>query len=824
MNRIILISVVFIINLPTYAQYLKGKVTDLSGNPVNGAYLYITETRQGLVSNEQGEFQTTLPAGEYLLQIQCLGYESQSKKILVPPKENLTVRFILQPKTFTLPEIVVRQGEDPAYEIMRQAIQKAPYYRSYIKESHYEAYVKGSGKLLKMPKLAGTLSGIDFDLYKDKLFLQESFNDIKFIAPDQYIQTVKAFSSTIPDDVDPKEAISITTSSLYNEKFAGFVSPLHPKAFSYYTFRYEGFTEEGGQLINKIKITPKLNDPSFLKGYLYIADKEWNIRRADLNVKTHAGNVDYQLVYNPVMEGVYLVTSYSTHLSADLLGMKFKLNYETSMKYLDIQLNDSLMAADKTAMALHPITPKKKKSLEIKRRENFTIETDSSAAKRDSVYWAGIRKTVLNEEERLSYEQKDSIAEMHKKNLKKEENRRYRFTDLFLGGRAGGDSTRCYFKNDGLLFGVPEYNFVDGFWLGQGVEFGFRPKKNRLLIVKPYAYWTSAARRIRWNIDLSYQYAPMSRGKTFLGGGSVTADYSGNNGIAPILNALYSLTAGKNKAMLYRKDYLQAGNEIDLMNGLQLYTSVALAKRIPLDNQTSYSFWGDKKDIKPNRTAYNGPLNESFDHLYQYTIQLTYTPEYYYRVYKGKKYYDHSAYPTFSLRYLQGLDLGSKSSTFKQLEANIRKSYTLGLFDRLSLAVSGGLFIDRKAFNYIDYKHFNLSNPLFTDQTFEESYSLLEPYRYSTNDKWAQAFVTYQSDYLLLKRLPFLQGKLFDEALHLNLLSTPTRETYGECGYSIGLSDLGRIGTFVSFDKQGYDQIGIRISLPLFGQIGIRRK
>ncbi len=824
MNKIILFFAGLLVFPSVYAQNLKGQVTDLSGNPVDGAYLYITETKQGLVCNEQGTFQSTLPAGEYLLQLQCLGYESQSKKVVIPPKETVVISFRLLPKTFTLPEVVVRQGEDPAYEIMRQAIRKAPYYRSYIKESHYETYVKGSGKLLKMPKLAGTLSGINFDLYKDKLFLQESFSDIKFTAPDQYIQTVKAFSSTIPEDVDPKESIGIATSSLYEEKFAGFISPLHPKAFSYYRFRYEGFTEENGQVINKIKIIPKLNDPNFLQGYIYIADKEWNIRRADLNAHTYAGDIDHQLIYNPVMEGVYLVTSYSTHLSADLLGMKLNFNYETSMKYLDIQLNDSLPAAGKETAYLIPATPPKKKSLEIKGRENFTIYSDSTATKRDSAYWAGIRKTVLNEEEILSYEIKDSIAEIHKKERKKEYDRRYRFSDIFLGGRAGGDSTRYYFQNDGLLFGVPEYNFVDGFWMGQGLEFGFRPREHYLLTFKPYVYWTTARERLVWNTEIAYQYAPMSNGRISVSGGSVSTDYSGNNGIAPILNSLYSLLAGKNKAAFYQKDYLRAENEIDLANGLQLNTSVTLAKRKILKNHTSYSLWGSKNDIRPNLPDFEEPLNEQFDNLYQYAIQLSYTPEYYYRVYKGKKQYAHSSYPTFTLRYQQGLDMGHESSAFKQMELTIQKNYSLGLFDRLIFRMNGGIFIDSKEFNYMDYKHFNLSNQLFTDKGFETGYTLLDPYRYATDDKWAQVFVTYQSDYLALKRLPFLQGKLFNEALHLNFLSTPAKKAYGEFGYSLGLSGLGRIGAFVSLDRQGYDRFGIRISLPLLRSIGINRK
>ncbi len=72
------------------------------------------------------------------------------------------------------------------------------------------------------------------------------------------------------------------TASIYAPLYNQNISPLNPKAFSYYKYRYEGFNEENGQVINKIKFEPKLKSPNLISGYLYIADNSWYVRRGPL--------------------------------------------------------------------------------------------------------------------------------------------------------------------------------------------------------------------------------------------------------------------------------------------------------------------------------------------------------------------------------------------------------------------------------------------------------------------------------------------------------------------------------------------------------------
>jgi len=86
----------------------------------------------------------------------------------------------------------------------------------------------------------------------------------------------------------------------------------------------------------------------------------------------------------------------------------------------------------------------------------------------------------------------------------------------------------------------------------------------------------------------------------------------------------------------------------------------------------------------------------------------------------------------------------------------------------------------------------------------------------SSSNSWAETHLNWTSDYLLLKRIPFMQPKLFDESLQLNMLwQSQLKNPYTEIGYSIGIRNLGRIGVFSGFDGLSYKSTGIKISFPL---------
>jgi hypothetical protein len=507
-----------------------------------------------------------------------------------------------------------------------------------------------------------------------------------------------------------------------------------------------------------------------------------------------------------------------------LLGMKLSAAFLASIQYTDIQLNDSLIAVHA------PNTPlkrkKAKKSLEIKEDDHLKRTVDTLALKRDSLYWLDVRTVVLNEEELKSYERKDTLRALVDSLERKESNPEFEWSDLLFGGRAGGDSSRVYFSYSGLLRAFPEYNFVDGLWMGQSLELDFKKRKNTGLRIRPSAYWTSAREKLVWETDIRLDYAPQRLGSLNVSFGNKSEDFSGEAGMNRLLHSLFVLNGSRNYAKFYGKKYIRLSNGIDLCNGLQGNTGMEIAGRTGLTNHTHWNFYGIKNRSLPNVPEYDGDLHPEYSYLSAYWLSLKYTPEYYYRMEDGKKRYVRSRFPTFELSYRQGLDVSGflfegKASVFRRLELGVKQEIKTGIFSRLNYTLIAGKYLNGNSFNYIDAKHFNISGPWLTFKDWRDSYALLPYYGSSTYREWFQAFINYDTDYLILKRLPFLQGKLFTETVQAKFLHTPDRKYYSEWAYSVNLpADIGGAGIFVSFDSFQYRSFGLQVALPLFGSFG----
>ena len=63
---------------------LKGKVTDEStGQILQGATIYFTDIKKGIITNDKGQYQIQLPAGNYLVEVSYIGYSINTKNVEV---------------------------------------------------------------------------------------------------------------------------------------------------------------------------------------------------------------------------------------------------------------------------------------------------------------------------------------------------------------------------------------------------------------------------------------------------------------------------------------------------------------------------------------------------------------------------------------------------------------------------------------------------------------------------------------------------------------------------------------------------------------------
>ncbi len=283
-------------------------------------------------------------------------------------------------------------------------------------------------------------------------------------------------------------------------------------------------------------------------------------------------------------------------------------------------------------------------SLEIKDIEKVKMEVDTLAWSRDSTFWAGIRELPLREAESISYRLRDSLSvnepiagqEGSKDEvvLSVDENPRTVFGRVTQGGiwKVNSDLSIRY---GGLTGALKEYNFTDGFWLGQTLSLNYAPDKHRSFSFSPSLYYATAREEWLWHVSSSLNYAPLSGGRLDLSAGHISRDVNGLNGESRLMNTLTTINLGQNFIRFYDSRYIKAVHSIDIANGLRWHAGAEIDRWSALSNRTSFNFIG--KEVPENLPS--DPALYPTHTVANFTLQLSYTPRYRYRVRDGKKWW-----------------------------------------------------------------------------------------------------------------------------------------------------------------------------------------
>ena len=865
MQRIILLLFAICLFFTVSSQILKGKISSKSGDPIPFATIYIHEITSGIVADEQGEFQTKVKSGSYTCEIRSIGFQSQTKIIHVTTS-GAELNVSLTEKPVLLNELTVTPSKDnPADRVMRHAISMAPFHLYQVSGYTSENYLKGSAKIEKIPTLMKMMiKDQKMKALIGKLMVMESKNEIIFQSPSKYIQRVIAYKSSIPKEMEPNGGFRISPSNIYDANFMEKISPLSVRAFQYYRFKLEDVFSNGNYQVNKIKVLPKLKNEKLFSGYLYILEDNWSVFSIDLTFNEMGTTTRIKRNYQEVKPAVFMPITYETYTDIGTMGVKGYARFYSSVKYTKINVNESVKSIhiQTGTPSVKPVTSKKrqkqiemidklsakdkiktgeairlahlltavnepkeikdrKESIEIKDSDIVKMDIDSLASKRDSTFWQDNRNVPLLPEEAQSFKQKETLPVS--KNINATGNsinislgKSTTSTSLLMGGNIPLGKTAHLFY-DGILKDVlKEYNFVDGFWLGQKLTLSINTNKRNSLVISPSAYYSTARKSAVWNVNSMYNYAPLADGRIRLAIGNTSEDVQKENGTSRFINSISSLFFGDNVIRFYLKKYITLENQIDIANGFRFTTGAGFEYRHLLINNTSYHFFGNTpvpnypdqaySDLFPTNTATTGWL------------KLEYTPFYRYRLKDGKKEYVSSEYPTFAVDYKKAIPLfnTTEQSSFDKIEISIHQSLTVSEFDKLNYKVSVGDYLTKQKLYTPDFHYFATSPLLISTRSFDDSFNLLENYTSNTN-RWLEAQVNWTSDYLVLKRIGFMQRFLFNEALQIHTFwNLQNEKPYIETGYSIGFNNLGRIGIFSAFDGINYKTSGIKINIPLF--------
>jgi hypothetical protein len=127
-----------------------------------------------------------------------------------------------------------------------------------------------------------------------------------------------------------------------------------------------------------------------------------------------------------------------------------------------------------------------------------------------------------------------------------------------------------------------------------------------------------------------------------------------------------------------------------------------------------------------------------------------------------------------------------------------------------------GKFFNNEKMFFADYKHFNTS-PLWVKAANNiDMFRTIAFYERSTNNAYAQSHIQYDHSRILLKRLPFLAGKLFREKIFFNGLITADNMPFYELGYGIDqLFLIFNAEIVTGFSAGNHRYTGVRIGVPL---------
>ena len=120
--------------------------------------------------------------------------------------------------------------------------------------------------------------------------------------------------------------------------------------------------------------------------------------------------------------------------------------------------------------------------------------------------------------------------------------------------------------------------------------------------------------------------------------------------------------------------------------------------------------------------------------------------------------------------------------------------------------------------HFSNYTHFNTSEIAFSFKDWKRNFNLLNDYEFSTNDWYLEGHFSYSTPYLLIKNIPFLQDKLWNENLYFSHLTQPSFKNYNEIGYGISQIFLvANVGVFAGFEDMEFNRWGVRFSFN-FGE------
>jgi len=789
MKKIVLL-VLLLHSFPSFSQ-IKGKVTDSDKNPISFVSIYPDKTITGTTSNDAGNYELNIKTpGNYTIVFQFLGYKTIKKTVSITDFP-FQLNVVMVDEKVVLDEISINTGENPANKIIRKAINNKSNNTDKFKEYTSSFYSRGLFKVKNAPEKIlgqrlGDLGGGLDSTRTGIIYLSETVSEITFQKkPAEFKEKIIASKVSGSDN-----GISFNRAEEANFDFYSnavliaennLVSPISDNAFRYYRYELEGsFYEKNGRLINKIKVNPKRSKDRVFSGFIYIVEEDWAIYGVDLKASGEQIGI-------PIIEVLKFKQDYN-YSESNKAWIKISQIIDFKFGLFGFNVDGRFSGA----YSDYNFSPKFKK-------ETFSNEVLSfakGATEKDSLFWENLRPVALTSEEKKDYLLKDSIKETRKSkkyldSLDKENNP-IKITSLFTGY-----TYRNSFKDWSISINSPlttiSYNTVQGRnttttinyfkslnktgkWIQAGANLNYSMSEKK---IRPVFYFTK-----KWN--------SIQRPRIFISVGQKINQFNERNPISKFYNTIYSLFLKENYLKIYEKSFSKISYSQEILNGLYISGSLEYASRKPLFNTSNFVVFGRDIPFQSNNpidpTNFTAPFNTH--NIASLNIGTSIVFDQKYVSYPNRKInFENSRYPSLSIRYRK--NFGSNVSEYNSdvLISNIRQNISIGNLGEFNYNIRSGIFFEKKDIAFMDYLHANGNQLKLAPSNRNSSFGLLNYYKFSTNDKYAEVHLEHNFKGRLLRNIPLLNTLNFHVVANAKGLFTGGRKPYSE--FSLGLDNIG---------------------------------
>ncbi|RYY72089.1 MAG: carboxypeptidase-like regulatory domain-containing protein [Chitinophagaceae bacterium] len=770
--RLVLPLVLWLLcNSNVSAQKIYGTVFTEQGDLLPYSSLTVKGTSIGASANDKAKFSFVLSRGTYTIVCQHIGYTTIEKKLTIT--EDTELSFVLPLQKLEMTEVVVKSGsEDPAYEMIRQAIKKREFYNKQVKAFEVDLYAKDMVKLRKMPKKIFGKKIPDADVSemgldssgKGIIYLSESVAKVATQQPDKFKMNVISsrisgsggFGFTFPAFI----SLYSNNVKVFTERInpRGFISPIADGALGFYKYKFLGTFWEDGKAINSIRVTPRRTYEPLFTGVINIIDDEWRIHSFDMMVTKSA-----QLELLDTLK----ITQQHVPVTKEIWRTKNQVLY-FNFKQFGIDAVGNFV----NVYSNYKVDPKFGK----KYFDNVIIKYDTAVNKRSKEYWDTIRPVPLEPEEFKDYQVKDSLYEMRKDSaltqaaldsLRKKQGKLKPLKFFW-----GGVNRRIYQKEKTVAWGVQplipdlEYNTVEGVTMKvNGYVSAYNKRLKSTITFEPHLrYGFNNGHFNAWG-SLQFRTRDSEASKRIkqyswnFSGGKRVSEFNKNQNTNPLINSISTLLYGENRMKIYENYFGSVTYSRRFESGLRFTVNGLFENRLPLENTTKFTF--SKKD-SINFTP-NYPVQKMTEQFQQHqaaviTASISFKPGQKYIEFPNYKAAIGSKYPTFTLSYAKGIDdiLGSDVD-FDKWKFSVRDDKNLKLLGTFKYNLGVGGFLNNKKVYLQDYQHFR-GNMSIAAGEYLTTFQVAEPYQNSTNENfYTYGHIEHHFNGLLTNKIPLFK-------------------------------------------------------------------